>query len=309
MKLLITALAIYFSLSVCAQDATIKDLRSEATRTVQKDIDDTTQKSWTHGGNVNINGTQGSLKNWAAGGDKFSMALNSNIHYSIFYKKKKINWDNTVDFNFGYLQSSSLGSLKNDDRLDLLSKYGYNFSGKCYLTELVSLRTQLFDGYTISDNDKTFSSSFFSPGYLIVSSGVDYKPSANLSVYVSPITTRFTIVAQNELSKQGLYGVPAGKHAITDVGAFSIVNWTKTINKNISYRGRMDLFSNYHKNPENVDIYVTNYFSFKISKSFTASYSLDLIYDDDVRQFGPNGNSPGLQLKSLIGLGFQMKLK
>ena len=308
MKKFILLLLTFYGITAFAQDATIKNLQSEATRFVQKDVSDTA-KAWVKGGNININGTQGSLKNWAAGGDKFSMAINTNFNYFIFYKKNKINWDNTIDFNFGYLQSTSIGSRKNDDRFDLLSKYGYNFSGKCYLTGLVNLRSQMFDGYSYGETDATFSSTFLSPAYLLVSAGIDYKPSSKVSIFGSPITTRVTIVANKELSKQGLYGVPAGKHLTTDIGAFSTINWTQPINKNVSYRGRMDLFSNYRNKPENVDLFLTNSFLFKISKSFTASYNLDLIYDDDVRLFGNEGTSPGLQLKSLIGLGFQMKLK
>jgi hypothetical protein len=42
----------------------------------------------------------------------------------------------------------------------------------------------------------------------------------------------------------------------------------------------------------------------KINKYFSATYSLDLIYDDNVRLFGANHNSPALQTKSLIGIGF-----
>jgi hypothetical protein len=43
---------------------------------------------------------------------------------------------------------------------------------------------------------------------------------------------------------------------------------------------------------------------FKIHKNFTANYSLDFMYDDKIRIFGPNKNAPGLQLKSIIGIGF-----
>jgi hypothetical protein len=76
------------------------------------------------------------------------------------------------------------------------------------------------------------------------------------------------------------------------------------IAKNISYKGRLDLFSNYGNKPQNVDIFMTNLFSFKINKFFSATYSLDMIYDDDIRLFGADKTSPGLQLKSLIGIGF-----
>jgi hypothetical protein len=54
---------------------------------------------------------------------------------------------------------------------------------------------------------------------------------------------------------------------------------------------------------------MTNFFSFKINKNFTASYSLDLMYDDKIRIFGPLKKSPGLQLKSIIGIGYFKNLQ
>jgi hypothetical protein len=49
---------------------------------------------------------------------------------------------------------------------------------------------------------------------------------------------------------------------------------------------------------------MTNLFTFKINKNFSATYSLDLIYDDKIRIFGPLKKSPGLQTKSIIGIGY-----
>lgn len=48
-------------------------------------------------------------------------------------------------------------------------------------------------------------------------------------------------------------------------------------------------------------------FTAKVSKILTASLALDLIYDDDVKLFGPNHDSPALQLKSLIAVGLGIK--
>jgi hypothetical protein len=53
---------------------------------------------------------------------------------------------------------------------------------------------------------------------------------------------------------------------------------------------------------------MTNFFSFKINKYFSANYNLDLIYDDDVRLFGENKNSPGMQIKSMMGIGYTRPL-
>jgi hypothetical protein len=82
------------------------------------------------------------------------------------------------------------------------------------------------------------------------------------------------------------------------------VNYTNNLTPTISYRGRADFFSNYYQKPENVNVYMTNFFNFKLHKNFSATYSLDIIYDDKIRIFGPNKTSPGLQLKSIIGIGY-----
>ena len=54
---------------------------------------------------------------------------------------------------------------------------------------------------------------------------------------------------------------------------------------------------------------MTNYFSFRINKYFSATYNLDLIYDDKIKIFGPTKSSPGLQFKSIIGVGYQKTLQ
>ncbi len=54
---------------------------------------------------------------------------------------------------------------------------------------------------------------------------------------------------------------------------------------------------------------MTNLLALKISRILTASWGVDLIYDDDVKLFGKNHTSPGLQVKSLVGIGLLIKYK
>src|SRR4051812_6049785 len=105
-----------------AQDETVKKLKTESDKTIKKDPADTINQVWKKGGLFSLNISQGSLSNWAAGGDKFSLSLNAILSAYAFYKKDKHSWDNTLDINFGYLRTTSLGNRKNDDRFDLLSK-------------------------------------------------------------------------------------------------------------------------------------------------------------------------------------------
>jgi len=81
----------------------------------------------------------------------------------------------------------------------------------------------------------------------------------------------------------------------------------REFNKTLSYKGRLDLFSNYDHNPQNVDLYFTNVLNVKLSKVLSLTYSLDMIYDDDVRLFGDTAKGAALQLKSLVGLGLLVR--
>ncbi len=292
-----------------AQDIPVRTLPNEIFKSVPKDANDTTKWKWKRGGIASVNLAQGTLSNWSAGGDDFSLSLNSHVNYSVFYRKTVHTWDNSFDFNFGYVQTTSLGSRKNDDRIDFLSKYGrrVDSSNKLYASVLFDFRSQLFDGRNYTSKDVSdLTSTLLSPAYIILSVGFDYKPKPTFSVFFSPLTNRTTLVASRRLSDKGQYGVDTGKHIYNEVGAFASINYFASINKYITYKGRMDLFSNYAHNPQNVDVYMTNLFSFKINKFLAATYSLDAIYDDDVKQFGKNKDSPGLQLKSLVGIGFTM---
>lgn len=307
MKNLLLSLLLLAALPVAAQDETIKKLQSDAGAAIKKDATDTVPKIWRTGGALGLTLAQGSLSNWAAGGDEFSLSLNALINYFAFYKKDKHSWDNTLDFNLGYVRTTSLGSRKNDDRFDILSKYGYALGPKLNLAGLFNFRTQFFTGYTYSGDTRTLSSEFLSPAYILLSPGLDYKPTANLSIFVSPATVRWVIVRNDSLYAVGLYGVEPGKKSRTEVGAFLTANYIANLGKAVSYKGRMDLFSNYRDEPKNIDLYMTNLFAVKLSRYLSATWSLDLIYDDNVALFGKNKNAPALQVKSLIGVGFLVK--
>ncbi|MEO8110826.1 MAG: DUF3078 domain-containing protein [Ginsengibacter sp.] len=294
-------------LTVFAQDQTIKDLQTNSSKEIKKEKIDS-GKTWKTGGIFNLNFGQGSQSNWAAGGDDFSLSIASYFGYYAFYKKGRYSWDNTMDFNYGVVNTTSLGTRKNDDRIDLLSKVGYSLTPKLDAAALINFHSQFSKGYKYNgDGTKDLLSNFLSPGYLLLSLGLDYKPAKGLSIFVSPITSRWTFVNNDSLSAKGSYGVTPGKKVKNEIGAFSSITYLTDLNKTISYNGRLDLFSNYGHNPQNVDIMMNNMFIAKLSKLLTASLGLNLIYDDDVKLFGPNGDSPALQFKSLIAVGFSVK--
>jgi len=298
---------LFTSLSVMAQDETIKALQTDANRTIVKDPTDTIPKVWKTGGTFSLNIAQGSLSNWSAGGDKFSISANTFINAHAYYKKGKASWDNTLDFYFGYVKTTSLGTRKNDDRIDILSKYGHALNSKWNISGLFNLRTQFFKGYEYPEGlPKNYNSNFFAPAYILLSPGFDYHPTSNFSVFLSPATARWIVVKDTVLST--LYGLEAGKKSLFQFGAYASANYAANLGKSVSYKGKLDLFSNYKSKPQNIDIYMTNQFAVKLSKVLAATWSVSFIYDDDVKLFGDTSTSPGLQFQSLFGVGLLVKL-
>ena len=299
-------LAFLFTNSANAQDASVVNLQQTATKKIKSSVD--SGKTWKNGGIFNFSLGQGSQSNWAAGGDDFSFSVNTYLGLFSYFKKGKYSWDNTLDLNYGLVNTSSQGTRKNDDRIDLLSKGGYALNSKLNVAALLNFHSQFSKGYNyFSDGNKEILSDFLAPGYVLLSLGLDYKPVKDLSIFFSPVTTRWIIVNNDSLSAKGAYGVDPGKKIKTEFGAFATITYMHDLNKILSYNGRLDLFSNYAHNPQNVDVMMNNTFVAKISKILTASLKLDMIYDDDVKLFGPQHDAPALQLKSLIGVGIGVK--
>ena len=76
MKKLLATYLLFFPLFLAAQDQSVKALQTESGKTISKNSADTSTKKWKNGGFYSINISQGSLNNWAAGGDNFSLSIN-----------------------------------------------------------------------------------------------------------------------------------------------------------------------------------------------------------------------------------------
>ena len=309
----------YLAVTVCllafftvqAQDNSMKKIREEAAAKIKNGEKDTTGRLWKKGGNFGLMFNQGSLTNWAAGGDKLSLSLLGTLNAFANYKKGKHSWDNNIDLAYGYVNTTSLGSRKSDDRIDMTSKYGYEIGKNWYLGALFNLRTQFANGYLYpADTTRQLTSKFFAPAYIVLSPGIDYMPNKEFSLFLSPITARWVVVMDDTLAAKAAYGVDTGKHVKGEFGAYMAATWNKEIVKNITFRTKLELFSNYKHNPQNIDVFWTNTLALKVNKWISANVNVDMIYDDDVKEFentktGVKG--PRLQIKQVLGVGLTAK--
>ncbi|HEY4153825.1 MAG TPA: DUF3078 domain-containing protein [Puia sp.] len=310
-KILISLGAVLCAYTSFSQDKEVQELREEATRSIKKDPNDTIPKTWKKGALINFNLNQSSQSNWAAGGEKSSVALNSLFSGYAFYKKGRNSWDNTLDLAYGMVNTSSQGTRKSDDRIDLLSKYGYEVARSWYISALLNVKTQFAKGYAYPDGkEKVLTSDFFSPGYVLLSPGVNYKPNDAFSVFVSPATARLIVVRNDSLASVGAFGVDSGKNSKLELGAYATISYLKKLGTAAVYTGRLDLFSNYGHKPQNVDVSMTNLLAVKITSVFAMTFALNLIYDDDVKQVKSDGTTGGAaaQVQELLGIGIAIKL-
>lgn len=286
-----------------AQDQQIQKLKQESSREIKKQGQQ--KEGWTKGGVFTLNLSQGASRNWAAGAERNSFSINTIVNAFAYYKKGRSSWDNTLNTQYGIVSATSIGTRKNDDRIDVLSRYGYRLDNKkWYLSALASLRTQFTDGFDYSTTpSKTRNSSFFAPAYLLVSPGLMYKPNTTFDFFISPVTSRWVIVRNAYAALRPLFQVPPDKNAINEIGAFATANFKRDIMKNVNLVSRLDLFSNYRNNPQNIDVFWTNVIGMKVNKYIGVTYNFDLIYDHDVQNV-KTGGLMGTQLKSLLGVGF-----
>jgi hypothetical protein len=284
----------------------IQALKDEANRGIAKDPNDTLPQAWKTGGLYNLNFTQAALSNWSAGGDKSALSLSSLLSVYAFYKDGKKSWDNNLDLAYGLVQTTSLGTRKSNDRIDLVSKYGYDVGKKWYLSTLFNFRSQFAPGYNYqTDGSKTLTSEFLSPAYVLLSLGMDYKPTNNFSLFLSPLTARYIIVRNDSLAAVGAFGVDSGKHSRFELGAFASINYTAVISKTAVYKTKLDLFTDYLHHAGNVAVYWTNILDVKVTRLISMNLSVNMIYDNDIKSVKEDGTAggPKPQIQEVLGIG------
>jgi len=292
---------------------------------------DTTQKTkfWKTSFVSGLNFTQSSFTNWAAGGEN-SISFAGLVNFAANYQKEHWLWENGVDLGYGVLKTGDEPFRKNDDKIDIVSRIGYRLNKKFFSSLRMNFKTQFAPGYTLP-NDSVIVSRFMAPGFLFLSLGVDYQAFEGFSISLSPATGRIIFVLDQELANIGAFGVePAifndrneistpGENVRFEFGAMLNAQYKHDF-KMVSIRSRLELFNNFtHKIPANRgNIFVNweNLVTFNISKWFSTSLFLHLIYDHEqpiaiVENINgvktEVGKGPRLQIKQVLGIGFNYK--
>ena len=268
---------------------------------------------WNIGGDISINFSSVSLTNWAAGGEN-SMAFSGASNLYANYKKDKLIWENYAFLNYGRLKTGERPAVKNTDQLVLGSRVGLQMSKNWYYSAAILGRSQFAPGF-IQDTLRV--SDFLAPANVFVSLGMDYKPSNNLSVSLSPVMGKATFVNDTTQRIQIAGGITKerrdmGKKSYYEFGSGVVVNFNGGFfNNKVTYNSQLELFSNLLKdNPLILDVIWDFNLRVALTQFISAQVRLNMRYFESQKTLKPNPaggdmieDKAQLQVKQLFEIG------
>lgn len=263
---------------------------------------------------------QASVTNWVKGGES-NISFSSDITWYADYNNKplKLSSNNFARLKYG-LMVTGFGEnrdvRKNLDLLETNSKLNHKAFGKFDFSGIMLFKTQLAAGYNYP-NDSVPVSKFLNPAILTIGLGLDYKPDKNTSINFSPFSYKGTFVPDTAGIDQTKYGIPADRRSKNEPGASFLISNKFNPRKNISVTNRLQLFTNYINNPQNIDVDWEVIISANLNWFTDVRLNTHLIFDDDTKTVvrdkeknpvllpdGTQKKTARVQFKELLGFSF-----
>ena len=247
------------------------------------------RKSFKAGLNINQAAFSG---NWKGGGVN-SFGFNTLLNYKANYKKDKISWDNEIDLLYGMINNEGQGVRKTMDRIYLDTKYGRSFSEHWDAFIAANALSQFAKGYKyVKDANGVeqgqLTSDSFSPMFITMTLGAEWKPVSYFKMRFSPIAPRVTLLSNNDgrynaVDPVAPYGVLLGESSRFEWYAFQMIaDLDKDIAKNVNLKVRYLMFANYKTLEANkVDHRVDLSLTAKVGRFFNVNLGGIFIYDYD----------------------------
>ncbi|ARK10023.1 DUF3078 domain-containing protein [Fibrella sp. ES10-3-2-2] len=296
--------------SAAAQDTTPQQVTTNFKDTVSIKPDTTYwQKSITGG----INFNQASFSNWVGGGVN-SIAIGGVVAARALYEKGKTSWDNTADFQLGYITQRGI-TRKASDQLIFISVLGHKIKPKWDLFASGTFNTYFAPGFRYDNLPAGVTdfkaSSFFSPAQFALAWGLAYKPNDEFSLRISPFAPRFTfllddavrfredvvggskVIVRDPTAKA--YGVDASKTVRAEWLALQLqAVWNKKLSENVSLNARYQLYANY-QTLNAIDHRIDLLIAAKLNRYLSTTFGIIGLYDKDFYD--------GFQIQQTLGIG------
>lgn len=287
--LALTMIVLPLLLDAQAGDDRLKELQ---------DASKTEGEGWVAGGAIGLDFAQLALVNPRVGAGDNRIAFGGLGNLYANYTRGKFAWSNNLSLQLAVQKLADIDWQKSLDVLRLNSKVSVQTANEKWayaaLLTFESLALPTYPGNYLkaqADGDMA-QAKFLSPFRLEVSPGVEYKPTPHLSFLLSPASYKLIYVADQDIANLGIHGTklvddndPAlgYEQAFHQLGARLVGVYTnKYFNDKVAVTSKLDLFSNYLNNPQNIDVLWQNNFDWQIWKSLSLGVLLEAFYDDDI---------------------------
>jgi len=284
---------------------------------------DNSDTAWTVNSDASLMFSQSSFTNWAPGGED-NLTFNAFFNFYAGYHKGKSKWENMLGLAYGQSKTGKQDYRKSEDKIDFLSNYGYEAAKNWFYSANFNFKSQFAEGYDYHDDVDTLGkekiSNFMAPGYVSLGLGMENKPKEWLSIYLSPATARWIFVNDQPLADYGAFGVEKGyfdnngnwvpgETSKFEFGAYFRVILIKEVLKNVTVNTKLELYSDYLMNPQNIDINWDTRIDMKVNSWLSAGFAFQMVYDHDTPVTDKDGNiGPRLQMRESLSVGLTYKV-
>lgn len=261
------------------------------------------KEGWTKVGGLGGNFSLLNLINPRAGAGDNRFGFGGLLNYSANLVQGKVISNNKIGLQLDVIKTGNAPYSKATDVLAATSQVGYQIgkvAGKWYIAGLADFQSQLLPTYganylkakpfsgEFKDSTLALTGKLFAPALFKLAPGVIYKPNANMTILFSPVALKTIIVSDKTLANSGKFFPNPLKNKTADVQlGFDLrgdyVN--KFFNDKLVYATTLDLYGNYLRNPQNIDIEWYHSIDVMVSKSISLNFKSDWFYDDDIQVF------------------------
>lgn len=239
--------------------------------------------------------------NWYQGGSS-SFAGLLIAKGQIGYYTERFTWENTGEWRAGAstVSADSLHKVNTtDDLLRLYSKANLRIAPKIFTSVSAEIETRLLPTY--KSNSMELKSGPFSPFRFNAALGLDFKPVANLSISVSPLSYKVIHIMDTARVKGADYGLEIGQRTQHNVGSSVRIEYLWKPVREVALETKFYAYTNYR----HVELDLEVNCDFIINRWLSARLTLHPRYDTSVIMEGDTHAK--IQFRELLSLGFAHK--
>jgi Protein of unknown function (DUF3078) len=260
------------------------------------------KEGWTKVGGLGGSFSLLNLINPRAGAGDNRIGFGGMLNYSANLVQGKIISNNKIGLQLDVVRNGKDPYAKATDVLAATSQIGYQIgkvAGKWYIAGLADFQSQLLPTYGTNfleakqklggrDTTLPLTGKLFAPASFKLAPGVIYKPNAKMTILFSPAALKAIIVSDKTLANSGKFFPNPLKNKTSDIQLgydlrFDYVD--KFFNDKLVYTTTLDLYGNYLRNPQNIDVEWYHSIDVMVAKNIALNFKSDWFYDDDIQVF------------------------